>query len=74
MKERLLEMLAGVIDPTVEISDDTDLTLDLGLKSIDLLQLITDVEDEFGIEISDEDVESIKTFGDLMNYIESLTG
>ncbi len=57
MNEKLIEIITNVAGEGVEITRDTDLTYNLGLKSIDLLELITDVEDEFGIEVTDEAVE-----------------
>jgi len=71
LEEKLLEMIRNVCASDVEVTRDTNLTFDLGLKSIDLLELVTDVEDEFGIEVSDEAVESIHTVGELMDYIQS---
>ena len=71
MNEKLVEIITNVCGDNVEITRDTDLTYNLGLKSIDLLELITDVEDEFGIEVTDEAVESIHTVGELMDYIEA---
>lgn len=71
MNEKLIEMINNASGGTVEITRDTNLTFDLGLKSIDLLELVTEVEDTFGIEVSDEAVESVRTVGDLNDYIES---
>ena len=74
MNEKLIEIITNVAGDGVEITRDTDLTYNLGLKSIDLLELITDVEDEFGIEVTDEAVENIHTVGELMDYIENNGG
>ena len=74
MNEKLIEIITNVAGDGVEITRDTDLTYNLGLKSIDLLELITDVEDEFGIEVTDEAVENIHTVGELMDYIENANG
>ena len=71
MNEKLIEMINNASGGTVEITRDTTLTFDLGLKSIDLLELVTEVEDTFGIEVSDEAVESVRTVGELNDYIES---
>ena len=71
MNEKLIEMINNASGGTVEITRDTNLTFDLGLKSIDLLELVTGVEDTFGIEVSDEAVESVRTVGELNDYIES---
>jgi acyl carrier protein len=42
---------------------------DLGLDSLDLFELIMDIEDEFNIEISDDDIGKLKTFQDLVDFI-----
>lgn len=43
---------------------------DLGADSLDVVELIMELEDEFDLEISDEDAEKIKTVGDVVTYIE----
>ena len=73
MNEQLVELIKNASGGTVEITPDTNLAMDLGLKSIDLLELVTDVEDTFGIEVSDEAVESIHTAGELDAYIKEMT-
>ena len=42
---------------------------DLGADSLDTVELVMAFEEEFGIEIKDEDAESINTFGDAVNFI-----
>lgn len=44
---------------------------DLNADSLDLVELIMSLEEEFGLEISDEDAENIKTVGDALAYLES---
>lgn len=44
---------------------------DLGADSLDVVELVMELEDEFDMEISDEDAEKIATVGDAVNYIES---
>ncbi|CAM4329949.1 MULTISPECIES: acyl carrier protein [Listeria] len=44
---------------------------DLGADSLDVVELVMELEDEFGVEISDEDAEHIGTVGDAVKYIES---
>ena len=43
---------------------------DLGADSLDIVDLITTIEDEFDLSIPDEAVDEIKTVGDIVNYIE----
>ncbi|TDJ03848.1 MAG: acyl carrier protein [Deltaproteobacteria bacterium] len=52
-----------------EISPESSFIEDLGADSLDLVELIMSMEDEFGIEISDEDAESIVTVQDTINFI-----
>lgn len=52
-----------------DITPDTSLLDDLGADSLDLVELIMAMEEEFDIEIPDDDVEQIKTVGDAVNYI-----
>ena len=42
---------------------------DLGADSLDVVELVMELEDEFDMEISDEDAEKINTVGDVVNYI-----
>lgn len=44
---------------------------DLDADSLDVVELVMELEDEFDIEISDEDAEKIATVGDVVNYIGS---
>ena len=47
---------------------------DLGADSLDVVELVMELEDEFDMEISDEDAEKISTIGDAIAYIESKQG
>ena len=53
------------------ITDDTNFTNDLDADSIDLVEFILQLEDEFGAEIPDEEAEKIKTVGDAVAYIKA---
>lgn len=54
-----------------EITVDTLLEDDLGADSLDVVDLLMTIEDDFEVEIPDEEVENIKTVGALVEYIES---
>lgn len=74
MREQIVERLNKVfaelhIDIT-NVTDDSDLTSDLGLDSLDNVELIMCVEEEFGVEIPDEDSLNITTYGQVVKYIE----
>ena len=51
------------------INVETSFRDDLNADSLDLVELIMALEDEFGLEIEDEDLDSIKTLGDALEYI-----
>ncbi|HLR21384.1 MAG TPA: acyl carrier protein [Tissierellaceae bacterium] len=52
------------------INEDTSFRDDLDADSLDLVELIMELEDEFDLEIEDEEVNSIETVEDALNYIE----
>ncbi len=53
------------------ISLDSSIIDDLGADSLDVVDIIMTLQDEFDIEIPDEEVENIKTVGELVGFIES---
>jgi acyl carrier protein len=57
-----------------EVTDESSFVEDLGADSLDTVELIMEFEDEFGIEISDEDAEKISTVGEAIAYLEKLVG
>lgn len=58
------------IDPA-KITETTNLQEDLGADSLDLVEIIMEIETKFGIEIPDEDIFALKTMNDVISYIES---
>ena len=54
-----------------KITKDTDFTNDLDADSIDLVEFILQLEDEFGAEIPDVEAEKIKTVGDAVAYVKA---
>ena len=59
------------IDDVDTITLDTSLTEDLEADSLDAVEVIMALEDEFGIEIPDEEAEHFKTIGDICKFIEN---
>ncbi|ADU30791.1 acyl carrier protein [Evansella cellulosilytica] len=53
-----------------EIKPEATFKEDLGADSLDVVELVMELEDEFDLEISDEDAEKISTVGDVIDYIE----
>ncbi|MDQ0860157.1 acyl carrier protein [Bacillus sp. V2I10] len=54
-----------------EVKMEASFKDDLGADSLDVVELVMELEDEFDMEISDEDAETITTVGDAVNYIQS---
>ena len=70
--EKVKVILAEQFDVEEDsLQNDTDLQDDLGADSLDVVDLLMSIEDEFDIEIPDEEIENIRTVGELVNYIES---
>lgn len=59
------------IDNVDTITLDTSLTEDLEADSLDAVEVIMALEDEFGIEIPDEEAEHFKTVGDICKFVEN---
>ena len=53
-----------------EVTMDTNLMKDLSADSLDAVEIIMAIEEEYGIEIPDEDAETLQTLGDLVRYVE----
>ena len=72
--EEILEKIKNIIVEQLQVSDtavteDASFVDDLGADSLDLVELIMALEEEFGIEIPDTDAEKVVTVGDVVSYI-----
>ncbi len=73
LTKKIIELIAAQFN-----MDEKDITLetsfkdDLNADSLDLVELVMALEDEFDLEIEDEDVDNIKTVLDAKNYIKSM--
>ena len=70
--EKVIEILAEQlsVDPSI-INEDSNLVDDLDADSLTVIDLIMCLEDEFGIEVPDGEVENLKTVGAIVQYIEN---
>ena len=71
--EQVKAMIADKLGVSVdEVVDSANISSDLGADSLDVVELVMDFENTFGIEISDDDAgDKISTVGDAVRYIES---
>ncbi|MBQ7719396.1 MAG: acyl carrier protein [Clostridia bacterium] len=53
-----------------DISEFTDIADDLGADSLDVIEMVMAVEEDFGINIPDEDLDELHTFRDVCDYVE----
>lgn len=70
--DKIKEMLAEQLDADPdEMSMDTKIAEDLEADSLDVVELLMSIEDEFEVEIPDEEIENLKTVGDVVEYIQN---
>ena len=65
--EKMIKILAEQLDADIEsITLETDIAEDLGADSLDVVEMLMSIEDEFDIEIPDEKIEDLKTVGQVV--------
>ena len=71
MFEQICEILEGFSEiPKEEMKLESDILNDLGMNSIDIMEVVVAIEDEFQIEVPDRLISSFKTLGDIVEFIE----
>ena len=69
--EQVKKILCDQLDLEEEqVNEDSEVIDDLGADSLDIVDLVMSLEEEFDTEIPDEDIENLKTVGDIVKYIE----
>ncbi len=73
----VFEKIRAILCEQLDIEEDavtmeSNIAEDLGADSLDVVDLVMSIEDEFEIEVPDDQVENIKTVGDVVNYIENM--
>lgn len=72
--ERVRTIMSNQLDVDEDrITMESDIAEDFDADSLDLVDLVMSLEDEFGIEMPDEQVENFRTVGDVVRYIEDNT-
>mgnify|MGYP005815797281 CR=1 FL=1 len=70
MTQRVRKVIAELLGPSFDSArDEADFVDDLGVDSLDCLELVMGLEKEFGIEIPDEDIEKLKTIRQMVEYV-----
>ncbi len=75
-REEALERVRGILVEQLgvdeeQVTDDASFQGDLDADSLDLVELIMELEDQFGLKISDEDAQKIATVGEAVDYVVS---
>ena len=72
LTDKVKEIIAKQLSVKVDaIQDTTNIAEELGADSLDLVEILMSLEDEFGISIPDEMIPQIKTIKDIVDFIES---
>ncbi|HET7657856.1 MAG TPA: acyl carrier protein [Bacillales bacterium] len=76
MSEDILSRVKKIVADRLDVDEDkikpeSSFKDDLEADSLDVVELVMELEDEFDMEISDEDAEKIATVGDVINYIQN---
>ena len=74
MLEKIQEMLAEALNlPLDKVTPNAKIVDDLGADSLDVVELLSQLEDEYGITIPDDEVETLVTVADVAKEVEKLT-
>ena len=69
-EDRVKEIIAKELEvEPKQLTPEAKFIEDLGADSLDIVELVMALEEEFGIDIPDEDADKLKTVGDAMNYL-----
>lgn len=70
--EKVRDIIVDQLDADEnDVTTEASIIDDLGADSLDVVDLVMSIEEEFDVEIPDEEVENIKTVGDIVKYIEA---
>ena len=79
MSEEINERVTNIISNQLDVEKDkvkleTNFINDLGADSLDIVELVMELEEEFDMSIPDEDAEKIRTVGEAVDYIKQQQG
>ena len=70
MFDRTVKILEDYVDEDCKITKDSALVDDLGLSSLEVINIVAAFEDEFDIEVPDKVIPTLRTIGDIVKYLE----
>ena len=71
-ENKVKEIIAKELEVDIkQLQPEAKFIEDLGADSLDIVELVMALEEEFGLDIPDEDADKLKTVGDAMNYLKS---
>jgi acyl carrier protein len=74
-ENKVKEIIAKELEVDVkQLTPEAKFIEDLGADSLDIVELVMALEEEFGLDIPDEDADKLKTVGDAMNYLQQHAG
>jgi acyl carrier protein len=72
IESRIKKIILSNVDvPESELVPEAKLRSDLGATSIDVVEMVATLESEFDIDISDEDAQNVRTYGEMVAYVKS---
>jgi acyl carrier protein len=70
LKDRIRDLVAEQLGVDgADLKSDSDIVEDLGADSLDVVELVMAIEENFDIEVPDEDAEGMRTIGDVERYV-----
>ena len=74
-ESKVKEIIAKELEVDIkQLQPEAKFIEDLGADSLDIVELVMALEEEFGLDIPDEDADKLKTVGDAMNYLQQHAG
>ena len=74
-EDQVKEIIARELEVEIkQLTPEAKFIEDLGADSLDIVELVMALEEEFGLDIPDEEADKLKTVGDAMNYLKSHAG
>jgi acyl carrier protein len=72
LQEKVIKLVSEATKVDAQnISQNTNFIDDLNLDSLDMVELMMKMEDEFGVEIPEDETENLKSIGDVINYLKT---